>query len=64
MIVKCKSIKEMNPMTDKTRILIRVPNEIKKELQIIAIKNDTNMTEIILNLIEEYIKMLYFILLP
>ena len=43
-------------MSENNQILIRVPNDMKKELQIIAIKKDTNMTEIILTLIEEYIK--------
>ena len=46
----------MTKMSEKNKILIRVPSEMKKELQIIAIKKGTNMTEIILNLIEEYIK--------
>lgn len=43
-------------MTEETKILLRLPKSMKKELQIIAIKNETNMTEIILHLISDYIE--------
>ena len=37
------------------KILINIPTHLKKELQIIAIKQDTNMTEIIIPLIQQYV---------
>lgn len=43
-------------MNEETKILIRLPKKTKQDLQIIAIKKETNMTEIILNLISEYIE--------
>lgn len=46
-------IKKMN---DENTILIRIPTEVKKQLQIIAIQNDTNMSDIIRDLIQNYIK--------
>ena len=43
-------------MSDIDKITIRVPTELKKELQIIAIQNDTNMSEIIKELLTDYVK--------
>jgi len=43
-------------MSDIDKITIRVPTELKKELQIIAIQNDTNMSEIIKDLLTDYVK--------
>ncbi len=42
-------------MSDIDKITIRVPTELKKELQIIAIQNDTNMSEIIKELLTDYV---------
>ena len=42
-------------MNDK-QLLINIPAKMKKKLQIIAIQNDTTMTTIVQNLIEDYIK--------
>lgn len=43
-------------MSEMDKILIRIPTHLKKELQIIAIKENTNMTEIIIPLIENYVE--------
>lgn len=43
-------------MMEQNKILIRIPKETKKELQIIAIKKETTMTKIIQDLIQEYIQ--------
>ncbi len=42
-------------MSEQNNIMIRIPTSLKKQLQIIAIQEDTNMTEIILQLIQNYI---------
>lgn len=42
-------------MSEETKILIRLPKSMKQDLQIIAVKKETNMTSIILELIEQYI---------
>lgn len=42
-------------MSDIDKITIRVPTKLKKELQIIAIQNDTNMSEIIKELLTDYV---------
>ena len=43
-------------MSDIDKITIRVPTEFKKALQIIAIQKDTNMSEIIKDLLTDYVK--------
>lgn len=40
----------------KSKIIIELPKSMKQDLQIIAIKKETNMTEILLHLIEDYIE--------
>lgn len=43
-------------MENKDTIMVRVPTQLKKELQIIAIQQDTNMSDIIRPLIEDYVR--------
>jgi metal-responsive CopG/Arc/MetJ family transcriptional regulator len=42
-------------MVERTQISIRVPKDIVKDLKIIAIKEETTMSSIILDLMEDYI---------
>ena len=37
------------------QILIKLPKEMKQELRIIAVKKETTMTEILIDLIQDYI---------
>lgn len=43
-------------MSEQSQILIRLPLEKKQQLQIIAIKKNTNMNSILNKLINEYLK--------
>ena len=43
-------------MSEVAQIMIRLPPEKKQELQILAIKNNTNMNTILNHLIDEYIE--------
>ena len=43
-------------MSEQSQILIRLPLKTKQQLQIIAIKKNTNMNNILNNLINEYIQ--------
>jgi len=38
------------------RITIKLPPELKKEFKIAAIQNDSNMTDVLLGLIKQYVK--------
>ena len=41
---------------DKTHMSVRVPRQLLKDLKIIAIQQDTTVSKIILDYIEEYVK--------
>ena len=43
-------------MNDKTHMSVRVPRQLLKDLKIIAIQQDTTVSKIILDYIEEYVK--------
>lgn len=43
-------------MSEIAQIMIRLPKEKKQKLQIIAIKNNTNMNTILNNLIDDYLE--------
>ena len=43
-------------MNDKTHMSVRVPRQLLKDLKIIAIQQDTTVTKIILEYLEEYVK--------
>ena len=43
-------------MSEETKILIRLPKKMKQDLQIIAVKKETNMNQIIRDLIQTYIE--------
>ena len=48
--------KEVNvKMKDKTHMSVRVPKDLLKELKIIAIQEDTTVTRIVLDYIEQYV---------
>ena len=42
-------------MSEVDTILVRVPEHLKKKLKIIAVEQDSNMTEIVLKLIENFV---------
>ena len=42
-------------MKDKTHMSVRVPKDLLKELKIIAIQEDTTVTRIVLDYIEQYV---------
>ena len=42
-------------MSERDTIIIRVPSRLKKDLQILAIENESNMNEIIVPLIADYV---------
>ena len=48
--------KEVIIMSEQSQILIRLPLQKKQQLQIIAIKKNTNMNSILNELINEYLK--------
>lgn len=48
--------KEVIIMNEQSQILIRLPLQKKQQLQIIAIKKNTNMNSILNELINEYLK--------
>ena len=41
---------------EKAHLSVRVPKELMKDLKIIAIQKDTNLTEIVLQLLAEYVE--------
>jgi len=43
-------------MEDENKILIRVPTKLKKEFQIICLQQDTNMSDVLREYIETYVK--------
>ena len=42
-------------MSDRDTIIVRVPSRLKKDLQIIAIEDESNMNEILVELIADYV---------
>ena len=49
--------KEVNGMSEeKTHLSVRAPKSLMKDLKIIAIQQDTTVTKIILDYLEEYVK--------
>jgi len=42
-------------MNDKTHMSVRVPRQLLKELKIIAIQEDTTVSKIVLDYIEQYV---------
>lgn len=42
-------------MSEKTHMSVRVPRQLLKELKIIAIQEDTTVSRIILDYIEQYV---------
>lgn len=43
-------------MGNKDTIMVRVPPELKKEFQILCLQNDTNMSDVLRQFIEEYVE--------
>ena len=43
-------------MTEKAHLSVRIPKELMKDLKIIAIKKDTNVTNLVCELLEEYVE--------
>ena len=43
-------------MKDKTHMSVRVPRQLLKDLKIIAIQQDTTVSRIILDYIEQYVE--------
>ena len=41
---------------EKVHLSVRAPKELMKDLKIIAIQKDTNVTEIVLRLLTEYVE--------
>ena len=49
--------KEVNDMSEeKTHLSVRAPKSLMKDIKIIAIQQDTTVTKIILDYLEEYVK--------
>ena len=42
-------------MNDKTHMSVRVPRQLLKDLKIIAIKKDTNVTNLVSELLQDYV---------
>ena len=40
---------------DKAHLSVRIPKELMKELKIIAIKKDTNVTNLVSELLQQYV---------
>ena len=43
-------------MTEKAHLSVRIPKELMKELKIIAIEKETNVTEIVIPLLVKYVQ--------
>ena len=43
-------------MTEKTHLTVRIEKDLLKELKIIAIRQDTSVTRIVLDYIEKYVE--------
>lgn len=43
-------------MCEENNIIIRVPNKLKKEFQIICLQQDTTMTDVLKAYIEQYVQ--------
>ena len=43
-------------MTEKTHLSIRIEKDLLKQLKIIAIQQDTSVTRILLDFIEDYVE--------
>ena len=49
--------KEVNvKMTEKAHLSVRIPKELMKDLKIIAIEKETNVTEIVIPLLVKYVQ--------
>lgn len=42
-------------MNDKTHMSVRVPRQLLKDLKIIAIQQDTNVTNLVSELLQDYV---------
>ena len=43
-------------MSEKVHLSIRAPKELMKELKIVAIEKETTVTQIVLELLEDYLE--------
>ena len=43
-------------MTEKAHLSVRIPKELMKDLKIIAIEKETNVTEIVIPLLVKYVQ--------
>ena len=43
-------------MTEKAHLSIRIPKELMKDLKILAIQKETNVTELVVPLLVKYVK--------
>lgn len=43
-------------MTEKAHLSVRIPKQLMKQLKFIAIEEETNVTEIVIPLLEQYVE--------
>lgn len=43
-------------MTEKAHLSVRIPKQLMKELKILAIEQETTVTEIVIPLLEKYVE--------
>lgn len=43
-------------MTEKAHLSVRIPKELMKDLKILAIEKDTNVTELVIPLLVKYVE--------
>jgi len=43
-------------MTEKAHLSVRIPKELMKDLKILAIEKETNVTEIVIPLLVKYVE--------